>query len=214
MKMKKQILDRIKALGGNIDRVQGHSFIEDLLSIQFNTVLYERPSDTPWATTDQQEPIYGLGEYIEQHRAQFDLDPDAFFKQLIQDFYQLTEEAHGQTFWQPFLFTPYKTGTEDFEEWNYDFLQDDINLKEIIEFTKNPEPDFLQVFYRYSFPDQFYICLSDPNPENPTLFGTDHETFFKEVTNQGSLEQFLNHCMTPDELIEIIKKKLNGENNG
>lgn len=212
--MKKQILDRIKALGGNVDHVQGFSLVDDLVSIQFNTVLYERPKEVQWATADQQEPIYGLAEYIEQHRVQFDLDPDAFFEQLIQHFYQLNEAAHGQTFWQPFLFTPYKVGTEDFEEWNYDFLQDDIHLKEVIEFTKNPEPDFVQVFYRYRFPDQFYICLSDPNPENPTLFGTDHETFFKEVTNQGSLEQFLNQCMTPDELIEIIKKKLNGENNG
>lgn len=212
--MKKQILERIKALGGNIDHIKGQSWVEDLVSIQFNTVLYERPSDAPWATADQQEPIYGLDKYIEQHRAQFNLDSDVFFSQMIQDFYQLTEEGRAQTFWQPFLFTPYKIDSDDFEEWNYDFLQDDIDLKEVIKFTQNSKPDFLQLFYRYRFPDQFYICLSDPNPENPTLFGTDHENFFKGVTNQGSLEQFLNRCITPDELIEMVKEYLKGENKG
>lgn len=212
--MKKQILDRIKALGGNIDNVQGHSFVDDLLSIQFNTVLYERPQDTPWAESDDQEPIYGLGEYFDQHQALFDRDPEQFFQQLIRDYYQFSEEPRGQTFWQPFLFTPYKQGTDDFEEWNYDFLQDDIDLKEVIQFTQNSKPDFLQLVYRYSFPDQYYICLSDPNLDNPTLFGTDHTVFFREVSNQGSLEQFLNRCMTPSELIEIIKKRLKSENNG
>ena len=211
--MKKQILDRIKALGGNTDHVQGHSLVDDLVSIQFNTVLYERPSDAPWATADQQEPIFGLGEYIDQHKTVLDADPDAFYRKLIQDYYQLTEEGRGQTFWQPFLFTPYKEGTDDFEEWNYDFLQSDIDLTEVIQLTQNPKPDFLQLFYRYGFPDQYYICLSDPKPENPTLLGTDHEVFFKEVTNQGNLEDFLNSCMTPAELIEIVKgaleKKIN-----
>lgn len=210
--MKKQILDRIKALGGNIDNVKGHSFIDDLLSIQFNTVLYERPIDVPWATAEQQEPIYGLGKYIEQHRVQLESDPEVFFHQLIQDFYLLTEDGRGQTFWQPLLFTPFQQGTDDFEEWNYDFLQDDIDLREVIDLTQNSKPDFLQIFYRYSFPDQYYICLSDPNPDNPTLFGTDHETFFREVTNQGSLLDFLNRCMTPDELIDTIKKRLKDEN--
>ncbi|MFW1644936.1 hypothetical protein [Acinetobacter guillouiae] len=51
--------------------------------------------------------------------------------------------------------------------------------------------------------------MSDPDPENPTLFGTDHEVFFTEVTHEGSLEDFFNRCMTPSELISIIKAKMN-----
>lgn len=65
--MKKEILERIQALGGNIDQIKGVSWIDDLCAIRFNSVLYERPQDTPWATADDQEPIYGLGEYIDQH---------------------------------------------------------------------------------------------------------------------------------------------------
>lgn len=91
--MKKEILERIQALGGNIDQIKGVSWIDDLCAIRFNTVLYERPQDTPWATADDQEPIYGLGEYIDQHQAELDKNPDAFFTQLIQEYYQLTEEG-------------------------------------------------------------------------------------------------------------------------
>ena len=131
------------------------------------------------------------------------------FNQLIQEYYQLTEEGRGQTFWQAVRFTPYQAGTADFDEWNRDFLEDDIDLKAVIQLTQNPKPDFLQLFYRYSFPDRYYICLSDPDPENPTLFGTDHEVFFTEVTHEGSLEDFLNRCMTPSELMSIIKAKMN-----
>lgn len=207
--MKKEILERIQALGSNIDQIKGVSWIDDLCAIRFNSVLYERPQDTPWATADDQEPIYGLGEYIDQHQAELDKNPDAFFTQLIQEYYQLTEEGRGQSFWQPILFTPYKEGTADFKEWNDDFLDDDIDLKAIIQLTQNPKPELLQLFYRYSFPDHLYICASDPCPENPTLFGTDHEFFFREVTNEGCLESFLNRCMTPTELIEIIKRKMN-----
>ena len=115
--MKKQILDRIKALGGNIENVKDQSLVEDLQSITFNSVLYERPYDTPWSTAEQQEPIHGLAEYIDAHLGEFEADPDHFYHQLITEYYQLTEEPRGQTFWQPLLFTPYKDGTDDFEEW-------------------------------------------------------------------------------------------------
>ncbi len=176
----KEILERIQALGGNIDQIKGVSWIDDLCAIRFNSVLYERPQDTPWAKADDQEPIYGLGEYIDQHQAELDKNPDAFFTQLIQEYYQLTEEGRGQSFWQPILFTPYKEGTADFKEWNDDFLDDDVDLNAIIQLTQNPKPELLQLFYRYSFPDHLYICVSDPCPENPTLFGTDHEVFLEK----------------------------------
>ena len=45
--MKKEILEKIKQLGGNIDNVKGNSLADDLLSITFDTVLYQKPEDTP-----------------------------------------------------------------------------------------------------------------------------------------------------------------------
>lgn len=205
--MKQEILDRLKELGGNIDQVKGNSIVEDLLSISFNTVLYRRPIDTPWATADETEPIYGIGKFVDDNKDLFDSDKDTFYNKMIDTYYRLTKEGYGQMFWIARLFTPYKEGTSDFEEWNMDFT-DDVNLEEVYKIVDDPKPDFIQLFYSYGFPDNYYICLSDPNPENPTLFGTDHEQFFYEVTNEGNLEEFLRKFMTKKELIEIVKKRI------
>lgn len=202
------ILHRIKALGGNIEHVKGQSWSDDLQSISFNSVLYEQAHDTPWAKADEQEPIYGLGDYITQHQATLDADPQAFYQQLIQAYYQVTEDGRGQTFWQAELFTPFKVGTADFEEWHADFISDDIDLEQIKQFTHDAQPDFIRLVYRYGFPDQYYICLSDPHPENPMLWGTDHTVFFRKVSCEGHLLDFLNRCMTPTDLIHIIKAKI------
>jgi hypothetical protein len=69
--MKKEILEQIKKLGGNIDNVKGNSLQEDLLSITFDTVLYPRPEDTPWASAEEQEPIYGIGDFVNENEALF-----------------------------------------------------------------------------------------------------------------------------------------------
>ncbi|MDO6853528.1 hypothetical protein Q4599_08030 [Cellulophaga lytica] len=207
--MKNIILNRIKELGGNIDNVKGKSLQEDLLSITFNTVLYQKPTDSPWAKAEDEEPIYGIGDFIDQNKDLLESDKQSLYDKIIEKYYCLTEEGFGQMFWKAELFTPYKKGTEDFAEWNSDFSDyDEIDLKEIIKLTKNNEPDFIQLFYSYGFPDNLYITLSDPNPENPTLFGTDHEVFFSEVTNEGNLEDLMNYFMTKDELLEIVKNKL------
>lgn len=206
--MKKEILEKIKQLGGNIDHVKGNSLSDDILSISFNTVLYPRTEDTPWQTAEDAEPIYGIGEFINKNEELFKTDKQAFYNKIIDTYFRLTDEGYGQVFWQPKLFTPFKEGTEDCEEWNSEFIDEDIDLSEIIKVTHDKTPDFIEIFYSYGFPDHYYICLSDPNPENPTLFGTDHEEYFREVTNQGNLEDFLNTFITKEELIEIVKNRI------
>lgn len=52
--MKKNVLERIVELGGNIDDVEGKDFTKDILSIKFDTVLYQKPVDTPWAKSEEQ----------------------------------------------------------------------------------------------------------------------------------------------------------------
>ncbi|RYJ39783.1 hypothetical protein NU08_1452 [Flavobacterium anhuiense] len=206
--MKKEILDRIKQLGGNIDNVKGNSLLEDLPSITFDTVLYQRPTDTPWATAQEEEPIYGIGDFINENEALFKENKKAFYDKIIQKYFRLTEEGFGQMFWQAYPFTPFKEGTEDYKEWNDEFIDEETDLSEIIKVTNNPTPDFILLVTSYGFPDNFYITLSDPDPENPTLFGTDHEVFFREVTNEGNLEDFLKTFMTKEELLEIVKKRI------
>lgn len=206
--MKTEILERIKQLGGNVDNVKGSSLKDDLLAITFDTVLYQRPVDTPWASAEEEEPIFGIGDFFDENTELLKTDKQALYDKIIDKYFRLTEDSYGQSFWQPALFTPFKEGTADFEEWNSDFIGDDTDLSEIIKVTNDKTPDFLQLFYTYSYPDNFYICLSDPDKENPTLFGTDHTVFFREVTNEGTLEDFLNTFMTKDELLEIVRKQL------
>jgi hypothetical protein len=206
--MKKEILDRIQQLGGNISKVKGLSSHSDILSITFDTVLYRRPIDTPWEKAEDSEPIYGIAEFITENQELFKKDTKAFYDKIIEKYYRLTIEGYGQMFWEGQPFTPFKDGTEDYEEWNDEFIDDDIDLSEITKVTNDPAPDFIYLFSSYGFPDNYYICLTDPNPENPTLFGTDHEVFFREVSNEGNLEDFLNTFMTKEELLEIVKKRI------
>ena len=206
--MKKEILEKINQLGGNSSNVKGQSLADDILSITFDTVLYQRPKDTPWQTADDAEPIDGIEKFINENEEFFTTDKQAFYDKLINKYFRLTDEGYGQIVWRPRLFTPFKEGTDDYEEWFDDFTDEDTDLSEIIKVTNDKRPDFIELFYSYGFPDNYYICLTDPQPENPTLFGTDHEVYFREVTNEGSLEDFLNTFMTRDELIQIVKKRI------
>lgn len=206
--MKAEILEKLKQLGGNIENVKGNSLAEDILSITFDTVLYQKPEDTPWETAENAEPIYGIGEFINENEELFKTDKQTLYNKIIDKYFCLTKKGYGQFFWQPRLFTPFKEETEDYEEWFDDFSDEDTDLSEIIKVTNDKTPDFIEVFYSYGFPDSYYICLTDPNQENPTLFGTDHEVYFREVTNEGSFEDFLDTFMTKDELLEIVKKRI------
>ncbi|RYD81096.1 MAG: hypothetical protein EOP53_07110, partial [Sphingobacteriales bacterium] len=77
--MKKEILEKIKQLGGNIAEVNGNSLAEDLRSISFDTVLYQRPKDTPWQTAEDAEPIYGIGKFINENEERFKTDKQALY---------------------------------------------------------------------------------------------------------------------------------------
>lgn len=207
--MKPQILQRIKALGGDISNVKGVSLAEDILSITFNTVLYERPTDAPWSKATDIEPIFGIDDFIDEHEDLLNNDRQALYGKIIEKYYCLTEEGYGQVFWVGLMFTPFKKDTFDFDEWHTTFIDpDEVALQEIIEYTNDSSPDFIQLFYSYGYPDHLYIVSSDPNPNNPKIFGTDHELYFKEVTDEGALEEFLNKFMTKEELLRIVKDKI------
>ena len=207
--MKPEILARIQQLGGNIDQVKGQSLSDDLQAITFNSVLYPRPLDTPWSTADEEEPIYGLNKFVDEHLALFTIDRAALYRKITDHFYQNTDEPRGQMFFRNNLFTPFREGTDDWTEWNSDFTDPEIvDLSEIYKITDNKEPEFICLAYSYGFPDTFYLCLSDPNPENPIVFGTDHEVFFREISNNGTLEAFFQQFMTKEELLEIVRKRL------
>lgn len=137
----------------------------------------------------------------------FNSDREAFYKKMVDAYYTLNEDPRRQLFWVAKPFTPFQEGTKDFEEWN-DWFSDDAELGEIIQHSTCATPAFIGLLYTDSYPNYYYICLSDLNPENPIVWSTDHEVFFTDVTNEGALEDFLNKFMTKEEFIDIVKRKL------
>jgi len=206
--MKREILERIEELGGNISSVVGKSLAEDLCSITFDTVLYRKNVDTPWSNADDEEPIEGLGDFVDENIELYKKDKDVFFNRLYEKYFILTEEAYGQYFWSGEMFTPFREGSTDFEEWN-DFFNDDLHsFKEIFDVTDNKDPDFVHLFYGYGYPDCIYVVSQDVNSENPTVFGTDHEEWFIEVDVEGDLEKYLQRFWTKKELREYMEHRM------
>jgi hypothetical protein len=83
-----------------------------------------------------------------------------------------------------------------------------VDLRPVRDIVPEPTPDFVQLAVSYSYPDSFYVCVNDPTPDNPTVFSTDHERFFQEVTNEGSLEAFFQRFLTPAELLALVQQQL------
>lgn len=100
MPLHPEILARINALGGDTRRVTGASLADDLASITFDTVLYPRPEDNlPWATGDDEEPIYGLDGYIAEHAATLAASPEIFYREMLAHFVLL----YRRSLWARFL---------------------------------------------------------------------------------------------------------------
>ena len=205
--MKKTILDRIKALGGDISSVKGKTLMEDLCSITFNTVLYKKFINTPWVDVDE-EPIYGLGDFIDENIGLYWEDRESFFNRLYEKYFILTEEPYGQYFWHGEMFTPFQEGSSDFKEWNNIFKKNIYSFKEILSVTNNKDTDFIHLFYGYGYPDCIYVASEDMNLENPTVFGTEHEAWFIEIDNEGDLESYFQNFWTKEELREYIESSM------
>lgn len=195
--MKQEILTQIQRLGGNIDHVKGFSLQEDLAAITFPHPLY------PDYYGDE---LYGADKFYADHHQLYIDDKQSFYKKLGDHFFSDHEIPYGQAFFRNRLFTPFKEGTFDFDEWNDMFMdEEEVDLTEIYKVTESTTPDFMLITYSYGFPDEYYVCLNDSNPENPTVFGTDHEVFFSEITNSGTLEDFFKRFLTKDEFLKIVE---------
>lgn len=201
--MKEEILNEIKRLGGNTEHVKGLSLKEDLAAITFNHPLYG---------DDYADELYGADKFYEENKQLYqDSKPD-FYKKLIDHFFSDHEIPYGQAFFRNQLFTPFREGTFDFEEWNDMFIdKEEVDLTEIYKVSKDPKPDFMLITYDYGFPDHYYICLSDENQENPTVFGTDHEVFFSEISNRGPLVDFFKQFLSKDDFLRIVEHYIENE---
>jgi len=204
VEMKEEILNRLVALGGTFTKGRDKTLISGLLDVTFDTVFYPKPEDTPWSKADETEPIYGVSEFIKENHGLYRENKSEFYDKMIKYYFCLTEGGQGQDFWEGTLFTPFKKKTADHGEW-IDWFETEADLSIITQLTKDEKPDFIRLFHGCGFPDQYYICLSDPNLNDPTVFGTDHEEFFVEISNHGKLSDFLNRYMDQNELINLVE---------
>lgn len=200
--MKIEILNRIVDLGGTFKK--GTTLQEYTEGIKFNHPLY--PQEL-WG-----HKLYGIDEFYDKHKDLYKQDKSKFYENLISHFFSDREIPYGQTFYRKRLFTPLTEGTNDFEEWGVVFEDEEMtNLSEIKKVVGDGRLEFMQIAFSYGFPDGYYICLSDPNTENPTVFGTDHEVYFEEISNEGTFEQFLNQFYTKKEFLELVKNYIENE---
>lgn len=89
---------------------------DSLLSLSFPHVLYPKPTDLPWASRRQQEPIIGIGEFCDRYAELVTGAPTSFAKLLRNEYFTNHNKPLGQTFIEPQYFAPF----ED-EEWRGDF---------------------------------------------------------------------------------------------
>ncbi|GAB3634507.1 hypothetical protein GCM10027422_00970 [Hymenobacter arcticus] len=188
----------MQRLGGNTDGVTGASLQADLTAIVFKNPLY------PAAYLTE---LTGVTEFWEQYQPLYQTDRPAFDQQLLTHFFADQELPYGQAFFRNFLFTPFKEGSPDYGE-----LDGLVTPDEIRQVVAGTDLEFMCVCYSYGFPDHYFVCLTDADQENPTVYGTDHEVFFSEIIRICTLEEFFNGFVTPADFLAAATEHL--ENRG
>ena len=186
------IFTQIEALGGQV-AVRNGSLREQLESIHFSVSLY----DHEWG-------YHGFDEVLEKQK-QAPKTKTVFERMADQYLLAGGDQPYGQNFWCANYFAPMTPGSVDYDEWA-ELINDPryTNWSEIRKVVGEGPLEFIQIIYSYGYPDHYYICLNDPNPDNPMVFGTDHEVMFDEVTNYGPLESFLGTFWTRPQFIEVL----------
>ncbi|KFF25915.1 hypothetical protein [Chryseobacterium vrystaatense] len=188
-----KILERLNVLGANTDAVSPEkSFAENWKSLTFSNYLYDKEWD-----------VYGIDQFYENNRVLYSSDKEVFYINLLEHYFSNHEQFYGQHFYKDWLFTPFKEDSKDFGE-----LEGFVEENEIRETVQGTEMEFICIFYSYGYPDHYFVCLTDPDQNNPTVYGTDHENYFEEIENEGNLETFLEKYMTKEEFQEVVKEYL------
>lgn len=188
--MKHEVLSKIEKLGGDIQRANGATLQEIWQGITFGHPLWHKE----WEG-------YGIDKFYEEHQALYESNREMFYDNLLAHYFSDHEIPCGQDFFRSWLFTPFKAGSGDDGE-----LDGLVEEDEIRETVKGSELDFMCIFSSYGYPDHYFVCLTDPNPDNPIVYSTDHEVYFQEIDNRGTLEDFLERYMTKDQFLQVVKK--------
>lgn len=98
-------------------------------------------------------------------------------------------------------FTPFTKGTADYDEYS-----GFIHKEYVSSVIPCNDLEFLIIGESNSYPNYYFICLSDKDISNPKVYTTDHEVFFREIEELGRFSDFLDLFISEDEYkVEINK---------
>ncbi|TGE28735.1 hypothetical protein [Hymenobacter metallicola] len=197
--MKPEIRQQILRLGGRVTAPPVATLPEFLQATTFAHPLYPRR---------YAEEVLGLDVFYDQNRDLYAANPAAFDEALLLHFFADHELPYGQDFFRNFRFTPFTPDTPDYGE-----LEDLVSPADLHSVVAGTDPlEFICICYSYGFPDHYFVCLSDPAPDNPTVYGTDHEVFFQEITAVGTLENFFSRYLSKEEFLAIAQQHFAARN--
>ncbi|PJJ60280.1 hypothetical protein [Hymenobacter chitinivorans] len=194
--MTPEIRQLIHQLGGTTPAAPDATLPEFLLATSFPHPLYPR---------SYAEELFGLDEFYAQHQSLYAQDSAAFFEALRRHFFSDHELPYGQDFYRPFRFTPFTKDTP-----NYGELDDLVTPAQVQQTIPGEPLEFICFCFSYGFPDHYFVCLGDADPQNPTVYGTDHEVFFQEISTVGSLADFFRRYLTPTEFLALARQHFAG----
>lgn len=96
--------------------------------------------------------------------------------------------------WGVRLFTPFTQGTSDHEEW-----AGTIDQHPLVALCGVESPEVIFIGHSQGWPNDYFVVVQDPTPENPTVYTTDHEVYFSEIEVLGPLSDLLDSVLTLQE---------------
>lgn|GEM_PF-2837667 len=188
----------------------GGPLVGDLLAVSFPGPLH-RPL---WGVDCPLEPLWG------SDLSTRDDEPSEVVGGLVNldVLVAATQEEFPPVTYGPWVFAPFTPGSRTFGELAGRFHKYHSSSKTFrppegfvseealvrVAFglpVEGPEPlELIMLAHCDGYPNNYVVAVCDPNPANPRVFSTDHETFLTIVQPEGTLAEFLSRFVSPDDL--------------
>ncbi|MCL2424699.1 MAG: hypothetical protein FWD11_12555 [Micrococcales bacterium] len=180
---------------------RGGPVVEELLAVSFPAMLQERLEPLPWDPTG----LDALSAVVEQYPEVVGEDDEVNVDLMVDRVFNSPGGFCHQFTYDPWVFAPFTPGSPTSGE--LDGLVTEESLRETFKISSDvAEPlEFVMIAHSEGFPNFYVVATSDPNPGNPNVFSTDHETFFwEDVEPAGTLADVLAKFTTPTELRQYL----------